>query len=150
MPRKGYRPTRAHRQHLADAKRGYHARVKDALAHYKPPANITMKGTAPRHKADPVATPIPPSAGKITADLPQRWAVYSRNDAGAYFYKREEADTLIHLQRVIRELSLPYPLWAYVKSGRTKEELGSLPIRIPDSALPTLGQRFQPLKEKKK
>lgn len=108
-----------------------------------------MKGTKPPGKSDPTSTPVPPSASAITRDLPQRWACYSFNEDGSYYFKREQADSLSDLQKSIRQQRIPYPLWTYVKSARTVEELGNLPIRIPTSALTALGQRFQSLKEKK-
>jgi hypothetical protein len=150
MPTKGYRQSAAHRQKIRE-KNLLRARiVKDALAHYTPPAHVRMRGTKPIHKPDPIATPVPPSASTIRSDLSQRWAVYSFNEDGKYYFKREQADSLADLQKAIRQQAIPYPLWTFVKSARTLEELGTLPIRIPLSAIPTLGHRFGPLKEKKK
>jgi hypothetical protein len=148
MPTKGYRQSDAHKHRIAKANRRHHELVKQALLTFRAPSNTRMhrRGlTAPHHKPDPVATPIPPSASKITSDLPQRWGCYSFNQEGNYYYKREQAATLKELQRTIKELALEYPIWTYVKNGRTDQEL-TLPIRIPGEATKALGHRWHQLK----
>lgn len=150
MPNKGFKQSASHRQRRARALTAYHHTVHEALARYTPPRHLTVKGTKPPGKPDPIATPIPPSASTVASDHVQRWACYSFNADGRYYFKREQAVSFTELQEGIRKSQLPYPLWVYVKSARTPDELGNLPIRIPLSAVATLGQRFTKLKEKKK
>jgi hypothetical protein len=151
VPNKGYKQSPAHRRKIQRALARRSALVDQALGAYqlKMPEHLRKKGAPnPHHqKPDPVPTPIPPSASKITSDLPQRWGIYSHHAEGRYYYKREQADSLPALQKVIRSLDLRPPYWTYVKSGRTADDL-VLPIRIPEEAVKSLGHRWHFLKEK--
>jgi hypothetical protein len=143
MPTKGYQQSPAHRRRIQSANARRAALIKQALDAYA----LNTRPTHKPPKPDPLPTPIPPSASKITKDLPQRWGLYSHHAEGRYYYKREQADSLKELQRAIRQLDLYPPYWTYVKSGRTPEEL-VLPIRIPEDATKALGHRWHFLKEK--
>jgi len=150
MPRKkGYKHSKGERSAIAEGMRTHHARIREILSHVKTPKSFKLKGGKPHHKPDPPSTPIPPSAGSISNPTLQRWGIYSLNAEGRYYYKREHADSLKLLQRLARSLDLKPPLWTYVKSAHTEDEL-FLPIRIPEDIIRTLGHRFSKFNPKRK
>lgn len=146
MPKKGYKPSLKHRRHLSSSKKKFYERARAAMDTVSTQQANRKKFVNP--KPDTTSTPVPPSASAIRSDLLQRWACYTHNEAGKYFYKRESADTLKALYKKIQELDIPAPLWSFVKSGREESEL-FMPIRIPEEAVKVLGQRFAELKDKR-
>lgn len=162
MPNKGYKQSKAHRLKIGKARTGKahdprarraisegmkyrYARVKIALSLYTPPKQVRKKGSY----TEPIPTPIPPSASDIASDHLQRWGLYSLNEEGQYYYKREHTETLDGCYRLVQDLDLVLPLWTYVKSAREEKDL-FMPIRIPIAAVPTLGARWQKFVLKKK
>jgi hypothetical protein len=151
MPAKGFKQSNAHRRHIAQAAHRHHLKLRELLAHAPDAMRRRFKSLPPRYiKPDPLPTPIPPSASQITTPAFQRHAIYQFNADGAYYFKREQADTLRHLYKRCEELDLVSPLWCYTKSAHTEADLGNLPIRIPHSAIPALGARFQRFRFKEK
>jgi len=147
MPRKkGYKHTRQERAAIASGMRTRHEKVRVAMARY-----YKEKGSPPRTKPDPPSTPVPPSASSISHPKFEQWGLYGFREDGDYYFRHERFDSLIDLQEWMKKVQppIPRPLWTYTTSGRTLEEC-FMPIRIPPSALQTLGHRFQQLKEKKK
>jgi hypothetical protein len=142
-PKRGFKQTDEHRQRIAESMRTRARYVQMALQKFKPPVHVRVKGAKkPQERENPPPTPVPPSAGPIAHNaLLQRWAVYSFHDSGHYYFKREHADTLEELHHLIVEQEIALPLWTYVKSAATPEDL-FMPLRIPESALPGLGHRW--------
>jgi hypothetical protein len=144
MPNKGYKQSPSHRARIARGLAKRRKIVEAALEAFH--LNRDRKPFKP--KPDPTPTPIPPSASKITSDLPQRWGAYGHHADGQYYFKREQADTLPELRKLIKNYDLhTTPIWTYVRSGRTDAEL-LLPIRIPEAVAKTLGHRWHFLKGK--
>lgn len=144
MPHKGYRQKKSHRRKVSEAVSAYHARVQAAFAQVdqrRPNRKFV-------HRTNPTHTPVPPSASSIKGLAFQRWAVYSYNGEGRYYYKREQADTFKELQHAITDAGLTPPLWTYVKSGHTEADIGIMPIRVAEDAVHGLGHRFQKMRRK--
>jgi len=147
MPKKGYKPGRIHRRHLAEGKRQFWDKVQALMQAEEDAARKKKikkeKFTNPG--ANPVPTPRPPSAGYVSTPAFERWGLYSHTAEGKYYYKREQATTLEALKQAIKDLDLPHPLWTFVKSGQTEAEC-FMPIRIAEEAVSSLGHRFQQMK----
>jgi len=146
-PKKGYKPTAQHRRHLSEAKQLWHARIKALLEKHPLPSAKGRYVSQPKHERP--STPVPPSASSISKPAYEQWGLYGFREDGDYYYKHETFDSLKDLQGWIPKAGISYPLWTFVASGNTEKEC-FIPIRIPSSALHTLGYRFQQLKEKKK
>lgn len=94
----------------------------------------------------PKVAPVPPPTPSRPPLIPHRWAVYSYNADGRYYFKREQAPTFKKLQRLIARFQLEPPLWIYLKSAPSESEL-FLPIRIVEGEVRALGQRWRLLEE---
>jgi len=145
MPHKGFRQTAKHRARIRHSNLARAARIREALAAFKPSPTKKKWKEGPT----PIFTAIPPSASAITSPGMQRWALYSHHAEGKYYYKREHADTLDQLQILVRKLDLELPLWTYCKSGHVETDL-VMPIRIPELHVRTYGLRWQPFTFRKK
>lgn len=96
----------------------------------------------------PAEAPVPtPVASSRPPPIPHRWGVYAYNEAGHYYYKREEADTFKNLERRMTQGEFVLPLWILLTSAPTDAELAPLPIRLADDAIPALGGRWRKLDE---
>lgn len=147
MPNKGFVQSVRHRAKIRQSNLARAARVREALAVYTPPPRKKFKGKT--WDKPPVPTPVPPSAGSVSSPTRQRWGIYSHHTEGAYYFKREHADSLDALQKLTKQLQLPLPLWTYCKSGHTDADV-VLPIRIPENHVRTYGLRWQPFTFRKR